>query len=135
MNIPSTTHPSQSERCAIYTRSTSAEQATESVDLQEKLCLAAIAWQLGWTVLDEHVHRDLDVSGPTVRGRMGLDSLLANEGKDPRPFECLVFVDASRLGRNSSVVVDILDQLDRLGVYVYFARRQLNAEDSGSRNL
>jgi DNA invertase Pin-like site-specific DNA recombinase len=126
---PNATNPSRIVRCAIYTRSASVEHGQESLDGQEAICRAAAAEQPGLVVLDDHVYRDLGVSASTSRGRTGLDSLLTDAAKSPLPFAHLVVVDSSRLARNSSVVFDILDQLDRLGVYVHFARRQLNSAD------
>jgi hypothetical protein len=49
---PNATNLSHSGRCAIYTRSASAEQGSESLDLQEQLCRATVAKQNDMQIVD-----------------------------------------------------------------------------------
>jgi DNA invertase Pin-like site-specific DNA recombinase len=80
--------------------------------------------------LDNYVLSDIDASGFTLQGRKGLLSLLAAAKRQPRPFDCLLVDNTSRLSRHPVHVLHLIDSLAYYGVQVYFASEQLNSEDA-----
>src|SRR5712671_457357 len=86
-------------RCAIYARYSSDMQRPASIDDQSRQCGDKAASK-GWEVLEDHVYKDEAVTGTTLIGRDGLDKLLEAAQQYPRPFDCVLIDDTSRLGRH-----------------------------------
>jgi DNA invertase Pin-like site-specific DNA recombinase len=119
-------------RCAIYTRYSSDLQRPTSSEDQIRNCRAA-AKDKGWDVLDEYVRSDEEVSGRTLVGRDGLADLMRRAEQNPKPFDCILIDDTSRLGR---YLPDVLKESDTLlyhGVFIYFVTDRLDTRDEGSR--
>lgn len=119
-------------RCAIYTRYSSDLQRPTSSEDQIRNCRAA-AKHKGWDVLDEYVRSDEEVSGRTLVGRDGLADLMRRAEQNPKPFDCILIDDTSRLGR---YLPDVLKESDTLlyhGVFIYFVSDGLDTRDEGSR--
>jgi DNA invertase Pin-like site-specific DNA recombinase len=119
-------------RCAIYTRYSSDLQRPTSSEDQIRNCRAA-AKDKGWDVLDEYVRSDEEVSGRTLVGRDGLADLMRRAEQNPKPFDCILIDDTSRLGR---YLPDVLKESDTLlyhGVFIYFVSDRLDTRDEGSR--
>ena len=121
-------NPATDIRCAIYRRYSSDMQRPASLEDQERNCRDA-AHKRGWIVLDDYVRSDRAISGTTMHGRDGLNSLLVDVKKKPRPFDYILIDDTSRLGRNLGEVRQIIDRLNYAGVDVYFVSYNLDSRD------
>jgi site-specific DNA recombinase len=119
-------------RCAIYARYSSEQQRRTSTEDQIRNCRVA-AERNGWTVLDEFIRHDEELSGRTLVGREGIAGLIGLAQQRPKPFDCILIDDTSRLGR---YLPDVLRECDRLiyyGVFIYFASDGLDTRDENSR--
>jgi site-specific DNA recombinase len=119
-------------RCAIYTRYSSDLQRPTSSEDQIRNCRAAAKGN-GWDVLDEYIRSDEEVTGRTLVGRDGLADLMRQAERKPKPFDCILIDDTSRLGR---YLPDVLKESDTLlyhGVFIYFVSDRLDTRDEGSR--
>jgi DNA invertase Pin-like site-specific DNA recombinase len=93
-----------SERVAIYSRKSNEQhgsEGTRSVAMQEghaRTCAAA----LGWTVVGPpYLYEDDDISGKEFVRRSGLQRVLRDiDRATPPPFDLLITMDESRLGRD-----------------------------------
>src|SRR5258705_3434399 len=119
----------QPVRAAMYTRYSSDMQRPASIEDQTRNCNEG-AETKGWTVLQEFVRPDREQSGAALEGRNGLSSLIADAKKRPRPFDCILIDDTSRLGRNLSDVLRISDILKHHGVFLYFVSQKLDSRDA-----
>jgi site-specific DNA recombinase len=115
-------------RAAIYARYSSDLQRPTSIEDQVRQCERA-AEQNGWTVLRDYIRSDSEVSGATLALRDGLNSLIADAKKTPRPFDCLLVDDTSRLGRNLTDVLKVSEILRHSGVFLYFVSQRLESRD------
>lgn len=108
-------------RVATYLRvSTNKDQTTEN----QRLALAEWAEVRGHSIVAEFV--DEGISGAKGRDRRpGLDNMLraAVNGK----FDMLAVVELSRLGRSLSHLVQILNELQALGVDLFIQRQALDS--------
>jgi site-specific DNA recombinase len=121
-------------RCAIYKRSAcEAQQQPGSLADQERHCREA-ADQHGWMVADEYIREDAGVSGNTLR-RVGLLSLLSNGERTPRPFDVLMVNDASRLGRNITILLEIMRRLEHCGIRLFVVNEPLGSFDLDSLQM
>src|SRR5437016_1407874 len=94
-------HVKENLRCAVYARYSSNLQRPASIDDQVRNCRKHAA-QAGWTIDEDYVRSDAALTGQTLNSRDALNSLIANVRCSPRPFDCLLIDDTSRLGRNIS---------------------------------
>jgi DNA invertase Pin-like site-specific DNA recombinase len=84
-------------------------------------------------VLDEYIRSDEETTGRTLVGRDGLADLIRLAKQRPKPFDCIIIDDTSRLGR---YLPDVLRECDRLmhnGVFLYFASDRLDSRDDSFR--
>jgi len=119
-------------RCAVYARYSSEQQRKTSTEDQIRTCRAA-AEKNGWTVLDEFIRFDEELTGRTLVGRKGIADLIRLAEQRPKPFDCILIDDTSRLGR---YLPDVLRECDRLiyyGVFIYFVSDGLDTRDENSR--
>jgi len=119
-------------RCAIYTRYSSDLQRPTSSEDQIRNCRAA-AKDKNWDVLDEYIRSDEELTGRTLVGREGLADLMRRAEQKPKPFDCILVDDTSRLGR---YLPDVLWESDTLlyhGVFIYFVSDRLDTRDESSR--
>src|SRR5689334_5956881 len=93
-------------RCAVYTRYSSDMQSSTSSEDQLRNC-RALANEKGWGVLDEYVRSDEELTGRTLVGREGIADLLRLAQQRPRPFDCILIDDTSRLGRDLPDVLKV----------------------------
>jgi len=100
---------------AIYARKSSDNEA--GVARQVELARDFITVQK-WTVAEPHIYTDNDVSGATF-DRPGLNALLAALAATPQPFDVLVVMDASRLGRNMEETLPLQGRIIRAGVRIF----------------
>jgi site-specific DNA recombinase len=102
-------------RAAVYARKSSDNEA--GVSRQVDLARDFIASQ-GWTLDEAHVYTDNDISGATFT-RPGLDALKLAVMTQPRPFDVLVMMDASRLGRDMEETLPLQGRITRAGVRIF----------------
>src|SRR5262249_20351119 len=121
-------------RCAIYARYSSDLQRPASIEDQNRNCFKG-GEEKGWTILSEFVRSDAAKSGTTVAGREALDSLVTEACRTPRPFDCVLIDDTSRLGRNLSDVLRLAESFEYDGVFLYFVSQRLDSRDPNFRQL
>src|ERR1039457_3055907 len=123
---------SDQPRAAIYARFSSDMQRTTSIEDQTRNCKEG-AKTNGFVVVQDYIRADIAKSGASLAGRTDLDSLIADAKKRPRPFDCILIDDTSRLGRNLSDVLRISDILRHNGVFLYFVTQKLDSRDPSFR--
>jgi site-specific DNA recombinase len=121
-------------RAAGYGRFSSDLQRPASIDDQFRQLRRGAAEQ-GWTALDEYFLSDQGLSGATLIDRTGLQSLLDHAKRRPLPFDVLMIDDTSRLGRNLTLVLTIMEELNGCGIFIYFVSQRLDSRDQNFRNL
>jgi site-specific DNA recombinase len=119
---------------AIYARSAAVQQGSTSIEDQINRCRRYAALK-GWSVVNDYVRSDSGASGTTLNHRDGLNSLIADAKKSPRPFDCLLTDDTSRLGRNLTTVLMVSDTLKQHGVFLFFVSQQLDSREKSFREL
>lgn len=88
-------------RAAAYARFSSKQQNPLSIEDQLRICRTYAAAH-GFTVLDEHVYTDAEITGSTLN-RPGVKALLAAASSKPRPFDIRT---GTRLRKRSQEVID-----------------------------
>src|SRR5579863_8876939 len=96
-------------RCAIYARYSSDNQSPLSISDQIRKC-QEYAQQQGWSLLQDHVYMDAELSGAGT-DRPGLQRLIKATQARPRLFDVLLIDDTSRLSRRAADQSNLLDQL------------------------
>ncbi|MBS1839713.1 MAG: recombinase family protein, partial [Acidobacteria bacterium] len=122
-------------RCAIYTRYSSDLQRATSIEDQERQCREECAKHDGWTIVEEWVMRDRAVSGRSLVGRDALNALKQGAKLKPRPFDCVLIDDTSRLGRNLPDVLRLAEVFQHHGVTLQFVCPPLNSDQPHFREL
>ncbi len=92
-----------------------------------------LAKDKGWNVLDEYIRSDEELTGRTLVGRDGLADLLRLAQQRPRPFDCILIDDTSRLGRDLPDVLKVCDMFMHYGVFIYFVSDRLDSRDESFR--
>jgi site-specific DNA recombinase len=119
-----------SERCAVYARYSSDHQSPESLGDQIRKCREH-AEQKGWSVLDDHLYTDAEVSGAGT-DRPGLQALLKTTQERPRQFDVLLIDDTSRLSRRPADQSNIVDQLRFAGFRFISVSQGIDSSDEQS---
>ncbi len=118
---------------AIYARkSTEQNTSDEEKSVARQATLArAFAERNGWTV-DGHVFADDGISGAEFLKRAGLNALLAAVRQRPCPFQVLVTMEVSRLGREQTETAVIIREILRAGVrlFTYSDGREITLESA-----
>src|SRR5262245_35061441 len=106
---------------AVYARkSTDQNIADEEKSVARQVARArAYAARKGWTVADEHVYVDDGISGADFVRREGYLRLM-NSLKSRPPFQVLVMMEQSRLGRSLDEVPYALRKITEAGVRIFF---------------
>src|SRR5579872_5971416 len=123
-----------SPKCASYQRFSCDVQKETSIGDQERNCYDA-AKQKNWHFLQDFARNDKGISGAALVTRDGLNSLIAEAKKRPRPFDCVLIDDTSRLGRNLSDVLRVSDIFRYNNVFLYFVTQRLDSRDAQYRKL
>ncbi len=71
----------------------------------------------------------------TLLERVGLQSLINDAKRTPRPFDALMIDDTSRFGRNLTLVLQLMEQLKSTGVFLYFVSQNLDSRQPNFRQL
>lgn len=121
-------------RCAIYARFSSDLQRPTSIEDQVRRCTEFAAKQ-GWAVVEEFVRCDEARSAATVAGRDALNALMVAAKTKPKPFDCLLVDDTSRLARYLPDVLSMNDILLYHGVFIYAVAQRLDCREKASRPL
>ena len=115
-----------SVRCAVYTRYSTDRQNPCSIEDQLRKC-REFAEPRGWQLLDPHIYTDEAISGASA-DRAALKRLLAAAHEQPRPFDCVLFDDTSRLARKLSDSLALSDQLRFAGVRLVFVSQGIDSD-------
>ena len=106
---------------AIYVRKSTAQtgmsEDARSVERQKSRA-REYAVRQGWTVADEHIYEDDGISGAEFARRPGFQHLIETL-KCRSPFQYLIVMDESRLGRESIETAHVLKQLMVAGVRIF----------------
>jgi DNA invertase Pin-like site-specific DNA recombinase len=120
-------------RAAIYARFSSEMQRSTSIDDQ-----IAVARQHadrhGWRVLNGHIYTDEAMSGVSL-DRPGLQALLATAATRPRPFDVLLVDDTSRIARDLSDALRLLQRLKFCGVRVVYISQNIDSSHEQAETL
>ena len=104
-------------RCAIYARAASLKQGEQPIQIESQIReRKRHAACKKWTVLPRFVVGEIG-SGNIINP--GLGSLIAVSRKRPRPFDCLLVTDLSRITRNFRVLAKVKKALDKAGVILH----------------
>jgi site-specific DNA recombinase len=107
-------------------------QSSTSSEDQLRNC-RALATANGWDVLNEHIRSDEELTGRTLVGREGIADLLRLAERRPKPFDCILIDDTSRLGRDLPDVLKVCDMFMHYGVFIYFVSDRLDSRDESFR--
>lgn len=121
--------------CAIYARSASSgPDSRYSIEKQVRECKQH-ARKSGWVVVDEFIRADIGLSGASISGREGLQSLLSAAIRNRRRFDCVLVADVQHLGRNLADVLNVCDLFESVGCSMRFAAQNLHSRDPHYRLL
>ena len=119
--VPSSSNPEKTVRAAIYARKSTAQSGVSedarSVERQ-KARAREYAARHGWVIAEEHVYEDDGISGAEFDRRPGFQRLKGTL-KRRTPFQVLIVMDESRLGRESIETAHVLKQLSLAGVRIF----------------
>ncbi len=118
----------KANRCAIYARCASGAPEQLNAAEQIRTC-AEYALKRGWEVTREFVRSGIR-SGVSPTECTSLLQLLEAATNEPRPFDCVLVANISRLGRSLDRVTGIVNAFHGRGVFIQTVRGQFD-----SRNL
>ena len=121
-------------RCAIYARYSSDLQRESSIEDQVRKCREFANWR-GWSVLDEYIRTDQELSGAALIDRTALRSLIDDAKQRPLPFDRILIDDTSRLARNLADALNMVDTLKFHRVGVTFISQGIDTLDKAARQL
>jgi DNA invertase Pin-like site-specific DNA recombinase len=120
-------------RCACYARFSSDLQRDTSLDDQIATARRYAAAH-GWSVLDAHIYTDAAVSGASLE-RPGIQALLAAAERRPLPFDVVLVDDSSRISRDVSDAIRVLQQLRFQGVRVLYLSQNIDSANEQAETL
>jgi DNA invertase Pin-like site-specific DNA recombinase len=106
----------------IYARKSTEQTVNDdakSVTRQVELA-RAFAVSRGWTIDDACVYVDDGISGAEFETRPGLTALMLAAKGRPRPFDVMVLMDESRLGRDQWRTAFVLQQIADAEVQLWY---------------
>jgi site-specific DNA recombinase len=121
-------------RTAAYARFSSELQKDTSLADQLRVCREyaerqALTWQ------DAHVYSDAGISGASLEGRAGLQALLKAAELKPRPFDVVLVDDSSRIARDLSDAMRILQALRFAGVRAIYISQNIDSASEQAETL
>ena len=128
-------------RCASYARYSSDLQRDSSIADQHRNCRSFAARQLPgnkwgpWVIQEGYVCGDEALSGASLANRKALQSLLSAAKQRPRPFDCVLIDDTSRLARNLPDALRFIEILNYNGVHVVSVTQGIDTAADNSRML
>ena len=120
--------------CGSYARYSSDLQRESSIEDQVRKCRERAAAER-WTIVEEYVLSDEGISGAALNGRSALQSLLTAAKQNPRPFDCVLIEDTSRLARNLSDQLRIIETFKFYGVDVVSVTQGIDTAQDNARTL
>jgi site-specific DNA recombinase len=120
-------------RCAIYARYSSDLQRESSIEDQVRKCRERAARD--WSIADGYTVSDEAVSGESIEGRPALKALLAAAKLRPKPFDCVLVEDTSRLSRHPADQRRIIDIFTFNGVDVVSVTQGIDTAQDNARTL
>src|SRR5579864_7865255 len=108
-------------RAAIYARCASGVPKDSNAAQQIRMC-TEYAEKQGWRVAGTFVQTDIGASGVSLTGCQSLMHLLEAAQREPRPFDCVLVANISRLGRSLDRVTKLVNAFHGCGVFVQTAR-------------
>jgi site-specific DNA recombinase len=120
--------PPSALQCAFYERYVTAMQRPAPIEDQLRPC-REFAEGKGWEILPEHFYTDVAVSGTHWNARTELHRLERVAKRHPRPFDCVLMDDFSRVGRNQTDVSKFAKLMASYGIRVCFVNQQLDSWD------
>jgi site-specific DNA recombinase len=127
-------HNGSPMRFGIYARFSSDLQRNTSITDQFRTC-REYGEARGWTPVEKHIVADEALSAATLAGREALNRLLAAAKSNPRPFDCILIEDTSRLARNIEDALRTTAIFKFHGVSVIFVTQGIDSQSSNSRQL
>ena len=121
-------------RCAIYARYSSDLQRESSIEDQKRNC-RRYAEREGEPIIERFNVGDEAISGESMEGRPALQALLAAAKLQPRPFDCVLVDDMSRLSRNLADVLRIINIFKYHGVDVVSVTQGIDTAHDNARTL
>ena len=121
-------------RCAVYARYSSDLQRDSSIEDQIRKCRERSAAER-WTIREEYIRYDEAISGAALNGRSALQSLLRAAKLHPRPFDCVLVEDSSRLARNLPDQLRIIETFKYHGVDVVSVTQGIDTAQDNARTL
>jgi len=115
-------------RCAMYARYSTDKQNPASIEDQLYRC-EQYARERGWTVLQNHIYSDAEVTGATLE-RPGLVRLLATAESPSRPIDAILCEDTSRLSRKLADVLNLSERLTFEGVRICFVAQGIDSSEN-----
>lgn len=123
------------KRWAIYARYSSDLQRPASIEDQIRKCRQHCERSENWCIVENWVLSDREVSGRSLIGRDALVALKQAAKQKPRPFDCIIIDDTSRLGRNVPDVLKLAEIFQHYGVSIQFVSPPQNSSDPNFRPL
>ena len=113
-------------RIAIYCRVSTANQTVENQLLE----LRQVAQRSGWEIVGTYC--DEGISGSTGRdGRPQFDALIKDAHR--RKFDLIAAWSIDRLGRSIQTLIGFMNEMNDLGVGLYFHQQALNTKTASGR--
>ncbi len=113
-------------RCAVYLRVSTGKQSDSSPEDQLRKC-QEFARAHDWKIAEQHIYRDSAVSG-AGSDRPGLNRLLEAALASQREFEVVLVDDTSRLSRNLSDALRIIERLKFAGLRFIAVSQNIDTE-------
>ncbi len=120
--------------CAIYPRYSSDLQRESSIEDQVRKCRERAARE-DWSIAERYTVGDEAVSGESIEGRPALKALLAAAKLRPRPFDCVLVEDTSRLSRNLADQLRMIEIFKFNGVDVVSVMQGIDTAQENARTL
>ncbi len=121
-------------RTAAYARFSSDLQKDTSLDDQLHTC-REYAGRLGWEWQDACVYTDAGISGSSIEGRTGLQTVLTAAATLPRPFDVLLVDDSSRVARDLPDALRVLQHLTFAGIRVVYISQGIDSAGEQAETL
>lgn len=118
----------QFARCAFYGRFSTKMQRMASIEDQERVC-REFAVEKGWQILDEHVYKDVALSGTSKIRRKQFQALELAVEQTPRSFDYVLVDDTSRVSRDQADILNFVKLMRHFHINVYFVSQKLDSAD------
>jgi DNA invertase Pin-like site-specific DNA recombinase len=121
-------------RVACYARYSSDLQRATSLEDQLRVARRHAEAQ-GWTIDESQMYTDAGISGSSTEGRPGLQALLAAAARRPLPFDVLLVDDSSRIARDISDAIRVMQTLKFYGVRVIYISQHIDSANEQAETL